>query len=709
MIRLRPFALALFALLTGCAHAQSETLVLDDLELEGNDTFSDADIVEKLALVATPDWPWADPELLDRGTLAGDRRRLLRFYRANGFYEARVSSKVIKDGDEADVLFVVREGAPTLVADVQLVGIEALPAEVRAALATGSLPVVVGERISEAAHDETIDRLARRLREEGYADARVEGTVQVDVGARRAFAAYALLPGPRVKFGRVLVSGAVKIPRPRVIGKVRELVAEGTRYDERLLGEVQKSLFEMGVFSTVRVSRGPTDGKKGTVPIIVSLREAPFQTVRAGVGVGVDRDRQEGRVTAEWTHRNFQGGLRKLAFENRYGYAFLPSVVGVASGVEEAKSGVVGTSALEFTQPELLWKVDLNLRLEYERGLEPAYDFDAVKSRVGFPIHLTRALTFTPGYNLELYDVRGDAQGSGRAELSAECNSRRGKASDASELCVLSYLSQRLVLDLRDDPIKTRKGYWASLELQQGSSVFGSKFDYDRLVLEQRAYFPLPRGIVLALRLEGGVLFPEPGQISPIMVRFFSGGGTALRSYGTNRLAPQTLRSPDCLVFARPKAGEAPGAWKDRAAVPCVEYFNREKALTTSLSPSVTVPIGGDALLEGVAELRVPIWGELGLVFFGDAGNVARRWNEKEAGTESYVLLAPNLALGTGLRYHTLFGPVRLDFAWRLFNERPTALAAVYDADTGAETLRLTEREVAEDRWGFHFAIGEAF
>jgi hypothetical protein len=85
-------------------------------------------------------------------------------------------------------------------------------------------------------------------------------------------------------------------------------------------------------------------------------------------------------------------------------------------------------------------------------------------------------------------------------------------------------------------------------------------------------------------------------------------------------------------------------------------------------------------------------------VFFGDAAT-------RRAGTER----EPNLALGTGLRYHTLFGPVRLDVAWRLLNERPTALAAVYDPTTGSETLRLTEREVAEDRWGFHFAIGEAF
>ena len=185
--RLAP--LALVALLVGCAHAPGEALVLDDLEIEGNDSFSDAEIEEKLALVATPDWPWADPSLLDRGTLAGDRRRLLRFYRAQGFYEARVSSQVLKRGDEADVLFVVREGPPTLVTEVALVGIEALPADVRRAIVPADLPVAVGERISEGAHDETIDQLARRLREEGYADARVEGSVQVDVGARRAFAA----------------------------------------------------------------------------------------------------------------------------------------------------------------------------------------------------------------------------------------------------------------------------------------------------------------------------------------------------------------------------------------------------------------------------------------------------------------------------------------------------------------------------------------
>ena len=726
----RPWApiLALALLGAGCATIDPSRTVLDELQIEGNETFSDTDIEASLALAETPDWPWADPQYFERGTLAGDRRRLLRFYRARGYYDAKVTSRVRKKGDEVDVTFVVREGPPTKVAKLELAGVDGLPKDAAAKLAPESLPLERGEPITEEAYDETRAELGKRLREAGYADAQVEGAVEVDVATRTATVVYRVTPGPRLEFGRVLVSGAVKIPRPTIIETVRDEIPEGARFDESKLAEVQRDLFDMGVFAGVRVSRGPTDPESGTVPVIVSLRESPFQTVRAGVGVGVEEERQEGRVTAEYTHRNFLGGLRRLTFENRFGYAFIPSVYAVATDVGSdggstdepesgVKSGIVGTSTLEFTQPDLVRDLDLTTRLEYERSLEQAFRFDAVKGRLGFPIRLHRTLSLTPSFNLELYDVTGSTASTGRAELSAECNSRKF-GSDVSEPCVLAFTEERLAWDLRDDPLRPTKGFYAALALQQGSGAFGSKFDYHRITAEQRAFFPMPWESVLALKVEGGLLLPAEGQVSPIMERFFGGGGSSIRSYGTNRLAPQTLRAPSCQLWDPTPDPDRPLGPTGEPAAPyalCVDLLNDPSRLQTTLDPAITVPIGGDALLEGSVELRVPIYGDLGLVLFTDAGNVSRRFDETGPSGET-LLLRPNVAVGSGIRYHTLFGPVRLDFAYRVVNRQPTALATVTELvpdENGelrpVETRRLTQRYVAEDRFAFHFAIGEAF
>jgi outer membrane translocation and assembly module TamA len=88
---------------------------------------------------------------------------------------------------------------------------------------------------------------------------------------------------------------------------------------------------------------------------------------------------------------------------------------------------------------------------------------------------------------------------------------------------------------------------------------------------------------------------------------------------------------------------------------------------TVGLPASVCVPgstanacvVGGTVMLLGHAEVRVPIWGELGGVVFTDAGNV---W-----ATPADVGLGNiKLTTGLGLRYLTPVGPVRVDYGVRV-------------------------------------------
>lgn len=679
--RLSPALLLLPLLLGACAHVGKGQTVLEDMEVQGNERFSEAEIEERLALAETPDWPWADPQYFDRGTLAGDRRRLLRFYRAKGHYDARVKSRVIPAGDRVDVVFVVDEGPPTVVEEVAIRGLEELPADVRAAIRRPPLPLERGVPVDEDLWDETKAEVARRLRNAGYADATVTGTVEVDEANRKAWATVEAKPGPRLSFGRLVIVGAVRVPRDTIRETVEASLRKGRRYDETRIASAQQALFDLGVFGGVRVSRGPTDEQTGTVPVIVALRESPFRTLRVGGGAGIDPVRQEARATAEFTHRNFLGGLRKLTFENRFGYAFLAQDAPLKFLAPE-KQGVVGTSTLDLLQPNL-WarRVDGNLRLEYERGLEEAYSFDAIKGRIGFPVRLTRHLTFTPSMNLQLYQVLETETGglalSGRPELSADCNSQVGGRGDASDPCILSYLEERLAWDRRDDPIRTTRGFYAALAVQQGTSTLGSKFDYHGALTDLRVFFPLPHRSVLAFRLKGGLLFPKEGQVSPIMERFYGGGGSGVRSFGTRRLSPQAIRAGSC------QRTTAEGVVLDVAG--CAG----EDGLVSSED---TVAVGGDGLLEGTAEVRVPVWGELGAVAFVDAGNVARHVPD-----DLDLLGSPTVAVGGGLRYHTLFGPVRFDVGYRVAGDPPRVWAA--DASY----------PVDESPFSLHFSIGEAF
>jgi translocation and assembly module TamA len=638
---LRQLLLLAFALAaaTACAHVEPGREVLTDLAIEGNESLSEAEIEQRLALTESPVWPWADPQYYDQGTLTGDRRRLLRYYRANGFYEAKVKSRVRHEDGEAAVTLVVEEGPPTMVERVDVRGLDGLPASVRSAVLDRPLPLRSGDRVSEAAWDETRAAIAQRLRDQGFGDVAVTGTVQVDPQRRVASAVVEVRPGRRLRFGRVIITGAVDVPRKTILDSIRRDIPDGSRFSEQRLAEAEANLLAMGVFGGVRVSRGPT-GEDDTVPVMAAVSEAPFQTVRVGAGVGMDSTAISTRATGDYTHRNFLGGLRTLRFENELGYALITPQFG-----QITKQGVVGSSALDFTQPELLRRIDANLRLEYEHDLNQTYSFDAVKGRIGFPIRLHRNLTFTPSYNVQRFWLQSDVLG---AAEGGNCQAEQGD-------CVLAYLEERVAWDRRDHPINTRQGWYTALAVQQGRSWLGSQSSYDRVLGEIRWYQPLPWNWTLALKFEAGALFPDDGR-SPIMERFYSGGGTSVRAFGTRRLSPQSFDTEG----------------KDY------------------------VPIGGDALVEGSAELRIPLVGDLGMALFVDAGNVAP---EATASGIEEALLRPNVGVGAGLRYATPFGPVRLDAGWLAVRNLPCIV----------EGGLCTDARIDESPFALHFSIGEAF
>ena len=69
-----------------------------------------------------------DYEIFDRYVLERDLQRIERYYRARGFYEARVrAARVVYKGRGAKVYIQIEEGPPVLLGRVDVHGIERLP------------------------------------------------------------------------------------------------------------------------------------------------------------------------------------------------------------------------------------------------------------------------------------------------------------------------------------------------------------------------------------------------------------------------------------------------------------------------------------------------------------------------------------------------------------------------------------------------------
>jgi translocation and assembly module TamA len=174
------------------------------------------------------------------------------------------------------------------------------------------------------------------------------------------------------------------------------------------------------------------------------------------------------------------------------------------------------------------------------------------------------------------------------------------------------------------------------------------------------------------------------GSESAVVTRFFAGGGVSMRGFSDRRLSPLLL---------------AP-------------------APTSSATTPITLslPIGGNGMIEGNFEVRFPLSTNLVLAVFLDFGQVTQ--GLLGASDLSSLLWAT----GFGLRYRTVVGPIRVDLARRLQFGRPPPLYVI-DPKTGVVTPE--SYPVADDCFGIggsgrstpvtdglcvlHIAIGEDF
>jgi outer membrane translocation and assembly module TamA len=114
-----------------------------------------------------------------------------------------------------------------------------------------------------------------------------------------------------------------------------------------------------------------------------------------------------------------------------------------------------------------------------------------------------------------------------------------------------------------------------------------------------------------------------------------------------------------------------------------VRGFSLDQLGTPDTLDANGFPRGGNAVVVLNAELRVPVWGDLGAATFVDAGNVFR-----SAGDVDVSELRPTA--GFGLRYRSPVGPLRLDFGFKL------------------DKLRMIRGEL-ERRHVWYISFGQAF
>ncbi|MGC4123171.1 MAG: BamA/TamA family outer membrane protein [Myxococcales bacterium] len=643
------------------------------LTVEGESAVTAKEIQARIVTEGRSWVPFAPKRYYDEAVLETDLKRVLRLYQAEGFYEASIAERTVTPAGKGkvDVTIRIDEGPATRVRSLSFLG---LPETQRSELLL-ACPLREGETFREADYEACKAKLGETLAEAGYAEAAVGGRAIVDLPTHRADVTLEVQAGQPFRFGNIFVAGAESVPHGRIEVTARDALPYGAPWRASALAEAQRRVFDLGVFSTVRLVRGAPDREAGLMPVVVSVREAPFRTLRIGAGLGLDpRFTELPRVSIEWTHRNFLGGLRRLTLTGAASLVYLPSLwVLLSSRGQNSGVDVAFTVGSLLEQPEIIGhNTSLTLNLGVERNVDTAFRSVSASAGVGLVYRRWQHFELAPSFQFQLFKLSGAAAS---AVTASSQEAVLDACAAAGQLCRLAYLEQRVAYDLRDNPVETTRGAYFSLSLQEGSRYLGGAYDYVRVLPAVRAYLPLGP-VVVAARVQAGVLGTFGGTSSSVLTRFFLGGNTTQRGFGNRQLAPSLVacryRDPDTQACqTAEQAGKDPG---------------------TDITE--VLPIGGNAMIGANLEVRIPLPASFGLVTFVDVGEVT-----PEPGDLSFDKL--NVALGLGVRYRTLFGPIRFDVAWRM-NTPPIALTFASDLPPGAVPAPLS-------RIGLQFSIGEAY
>jgi translocation and assembly module TamA len=679
------------ASLVGCASQQKrDTPVVKDVHISGNDEISSRKIKKRILTSETGWWPFARKHFFDPVAWQTDLERIRRLYAANGFYQAEVVKDEVqpRPPDGVALRVEVREGKPTKIGKLDIQGLTGLEPADRDA-ATERLPLGPGAVFREEDWAAAKRLLADRLRNRGYAKAAVEGRALVDVQTQLADLTLIVDPGRRFVFGDIEVDTApgARVPAQYVWEQVHLAIGDGETFSDSALEEAQRRVFGLGVFATIRVTAGDPDEAAGRIPVRVVVREGPFRTLRLGGGLRADAIRNEVRAVAEWTNRDFLGGMRKLTARAEAGWAFLPNVYAVATNDRsvETRSGPIARLRLEFEQPRLFARPSLKWRntLELDRTLEQTYNAFSNRFMTGVVWQLFSTLAIFPAYRVEVDYLDGAPINSAvTAPLTLGCQT-------TSDHCFiwLSYLDTLFTWDRRDHVFDPRRGTYLSLDLQGGGGPLGGDFDYVRVLPDARVYgsFGDENELTLSARLRVGQLWPSSGNPddSAVVTRFYAGGAIGMRGFADRRLSPLLLVPPP------------PGS---------------------TSTTYITVPIGGNGLVEGSFEARYSLTSTLRVAAFVDFGQVTH--DRLTADDLPHVLWA----VGAGVRLLTPIGPIRLDLARRLPFGDPPVLYQVDPVSGAIGPLSYTPDNscfglfgshaptlVSDNMCVLHLSIGEAF
>lgn len=679
-------------------------LTLKDIRLTGTDLFTITDIKSVLEskeaniLGIIPLFGYGNG-YTSRVLLEDDAATIRTLLRELGYRDAqvRVNQGVSPDGENLIITFVVEEGVPTVVTDVEIRGNTAFTT----AELERQLPVIEGKNISRARARNGQRKIAEYYSKAGYFDASVsistdEIGVDTATGAKQTRLIYTIEnEGKPVYVSRILIAGQEKTKEAAIRKALNIRENELLRSTDIYASE--QNLYASDAFSQVVIRTQPVGDRPGggrNVDVIVNVTEQAPRILSYGGGLSTDLG-ASGFVDIR--HLNFLGNLwqagarlrasqrqqlLQLDFINprfiRDGAKRFAPLTITAGYQRDTTVTRFFRSAFDQGTFGIVQRLDANGNPVDEFGNDvndPTLNRATITAETNRTLSLKdRSIIFfryrfedVRIYNVDsllikellLPDSRIRVSGFGATFVR-----------DTRENCNVKYTIFDIIArgDV-EEPCKYNagdptKGSYITAEYNVSVPFLGANVGFNKFQMSGTKYYTFKtfkyqttlaaRGILgVANLFSGGNRFPAayPGLegILPISERFFAGGSNTLRGFDFESAGPRVV------------------------VVPTGNFFNT-RGEQVFLNP-FTVPFGGNALAVVNVEARVPISESIRVVPFYDGGNVFRSakdlFNREEIPDTEIV--RKNLraswthTVGLGLRIKTpVGGEAGIDYGYLL-------------------------------------------
>ena len=660
------------------------------IEFAGNKRFDVATLRERMATQI------ANPLLrhgrYSQGVIANDLQAIKNLYLANGYQFVKVTSEVLDDYDGAHgdmkVIVKVDEGQLVRVGKLEIHGATAI----REAEIHGMINTEAGQPFSEATIADDRELVLNDYFNRGFPSVQLETSAKYsDEAHTQMDVVYDIHEGPQEFVSRVLISG-VEHTKPHIVNRA-VVIRSGTPLSQEKMLQTQRNLYDLGIFNEVQTAIQNPEGDEAQKDVLFQIQEARRWTVDYGFGIeiGTGLNLSQGgspqgetgvspRVTLDVTRINFRGRDQSLIFKSHFG-------------------NLQKRASLSFDQPRWFdlpnWRLTVTALYDNTRDVN-TFSSNRLEGSVQLTQRATKSTQFLYRFAYRRVKVDPSSFPAGFTPDLIPIYSRAVRVGMPS----LIYLR-----DTRDDPVNSTKGTYNTFDLGAASGYFGSEANFGRMLAQNATYHKFHKNWVFARSLRIGVEMPYgtpcqdlaasngacPSEIAatgyvPLPERYFVGGSNSHRGFAINQAGPR--------------------------------------------DPSSGAPLGGDAMIVNNLELRLPptplpfVGSDLSFVLFHDIGNTFGTANEMwknlarfsqrnqqscrdySSATSTCDFSYMSQAVGTGVRYKTPIGPVRVDLGYNL-NPPAFPVKAPCAGVTGTCTAIPHAEQVRS--FNFFFSIGQTF